>query len=87
MELETDYEDEITDEDLKKIEEEIMGFAGPLPLPTPPPSEERMQSILEQAKLEAVAKDSADFIADGVGWFIGTPLLPIDTVESASHVN
>ena len=67
MELELDYEDEITEEDLRKIEKEIMEFAGPFPLPPPPPSERRMETILEKAKLEALARESADFMVDGVG--------------------
>lgn len=66
MELELDFDDEISDEELAQIEKELMDLAGPLPLPPPPPSEERMQSILKQAKLEALAAEAADFARDGV---------------------
>ncbi|MDF1812018.1 MAG: hypothetical protein P1V20_07385 [Verrucomicrobiales bacterium] len=66
MKLETDFDDEITDEELAKIESELMDLAGPFPLPPTPPSEQRMQSILQRAKLEALAAEAADFTRDGV---------------------
>lgn len=73
MELDTNLDDEISEKDLEMIElalnnleNELTGPAGPFPLPTPPPSEDRMQSILQRAKLEAIAHEAADFARDGV---------------------
>jgi len=51
--------EEITDEALKMKETEINGIIGPIP--PPPPSQERIDNIMD-----AVMKESADFVAEGV---------------------
>ena len=45
-------------------EEEFFGFIQSSLDPVP--SEQRIESIMKRAQFEAVAKDSADFVAEGV---------------------
>ncbi|MDF1751931.1 MAG: hypothetical protein P1U89_04055 [Verrucomicrobiales bacterium] len=52
--------EEITEEALKMKEIELNGIIGPIP--PPPPSQERIDRIMN-----AVMKDSADFVVEGMG--------------------
>lgn len=57
-------ETDLTDEMLAMKEEEFFGFVESSLDPTP--SDRRIDSIIKRAQFETVAKDSADFVAEGV---------------------
>lgn len=62
--METIKEKEITDEMLAMKEEEFFGYVESSLDPIP--SEQRIDDIIRRAELETVAKDSANFVAEGV---------------------
>lgn len=68
--------EELTEELISMKEKELLGIAEAISTPLSPPKDLK-ESVIKQAKLDTVLKDSTDFVADAFGkGFLGV----VDTV-------